>query len=404
MENLIIKTIKKYRNEIINFSDELFNNPELGYKEFKTKKLIIEELSKYDIYVEKEYLETGFQVSLGSESPHIGLIAELDAIPTKDHPCASKLDNAAHTCGHSTQVAIMTYVVIVLKELNYKGKITLFYTPAEEYTDLDYRNKLIKENKIKFIGGKTNMLEMNLFDGVECVISLHSMGSEYDFGYNSSLAGFKYKKITFIGKAVHAAISVEDGINALNMFTLFNSGLGMLRETIKDNNMTRIHGILTKGGDTINSVPSEVVYECYIRSLEYDEIEKISNKLDTIAKHCSYALGGDCKIETQDGYKPLKPNRALSNVIYKNILKFTSEDRIIKDEKSIASGDIGDVSYEYPTTQFGYGGFKGSFHGKDFKIEDNENALIKPVKIVVLSIYDLYNDKNLMEEIKIEKN
>ena len=37
MENLIIKIIEKYRNEIINFSDELFNNPELGYKEFKTK-------------------------------------------------------------------------------------------------------------------------------------------------------------------------------------------------------------------------------------------------------------------------------------------------------------------------------------------------------------------------------
>lgn len=403
MNDLINKTVEKYRSEIIEFSDLLFKNPELGYKEFKTKELIINKLKENNIKIEKEYLETGFQVSLGQDYPHIGLIAELDAIPTLGHPYSNNIDNAAHSCGHFTQVAIMTYVLIVLNELDYKGKVTLFYTPAEEYTDLEYRNKLIDENKIKYIGGKTNMIELGIFKGVDCVIHLHAMGGNYEYGYNSSLAGFVYKKFTFIGKASHAGVSPELGNNALNMFTLFNSALGMLRETFSDGNMTRVHGILTKGGDSINSVPSEVVYECYIRSLNYDEISNISNKLDTIGTHCAKALDGNCIIDTKDGYKPLIPNKILSEVIHKNILRFTDEENIIKDERSIASGDIGDVSYLYPTTQFGYSGFKGLFHGKDFMIENNEKALIEPIKVILFSIYDLYNDKKLMESIVNEK-
>ena len=169
MNTILNEKIDDYRNEIIEFSNKLFNTPELGYKEFNTKKIIKEELEKYGIHVEKEYLETGFQVSLGNGKPHIGLIAELDAIPTLNHPNANKIDNAAHSCGHNTQVAIMTYAIIVLNDLEFNGKVTLFYTPAEEYTDLDYRNKLIKENKIKYIGGKTNMLEMGLFEGIDCL-------------------------------------------------------------------------------------------------------------------------------------------------------------------------------------------------------------------------------------------
>ncbi|MBQ7126008.1 M20/M25/M40 family metallo-hydrolase, partial [bacterium] len=84
-----------------------------------------------------ECFETAFSVSIGKGKPHIGLIAELDALPTLGHKYANKNDNnAAHACGHSSQCAIMASVISLLKEDTFKGKVTLFFTPAEEYTDI----------------------------------------------------------------------------------------------------------------------------------------------------------------------------------------------------------------------------------------------------------------------------
>ncbi|MCI6271939.1 MAG: amidohydrolase [Erysipelotrichaceae bacterium] len=402
MRNEIIEIIDKQKDEIIKFGQELFRNPELGYKEFKTKEIIKNLLQKKGIEIEEEFFETGFKVSVGSGDLHIGLIAELDAVPTLNHPFSNKIDNAAHTCGHSSQVVIMTNAIIALKKISdkLKGKVTLFFTPAEEYTDLEYRRKLIEEGKINYIGGKINMLTKGVFDGVDMFIHLHAMGNEYKYGYNSSLAGFKYKKIKFIGKASHAGVLPHLGNNALNMFTLFNSALGMLRETFEDGYMTRVHGILTKGGDTINSVPSEVIYECYIRCLDFNILDKIDKQLDISAKCCANALNGDVKIYNQNGYLPFNPSKKLGEVIYKNLLKFADEKEILKDEKSIAAGDVGDVSCFFPMVQFGYNGFKGSIHGVDFEVFDEYKAYIEPSKIVVLSILDLFDDLSLFKDIK----
>lgn len=402
MRNEIIEIIDKQKDEIIKFGQELFRNPELGYKEFKTKEIIKNLLQKKGIEIEEEFFETGFKVSVGSGDLHIGLIAELDAVPTLNHPFSNKIDNAAHTCGHSSQVVIMTNAIIALKKISdkLKGKVTLFFTPAEEYTDLEYRRKLIEEGKINYIGGKINMLTKGVFDGVDMFIHLHAMGNEYKYGYNSSLAGFKYKKIKFVGKASHAGVLPHLGNNALNMFTLFNSALGMLRETFEDGYMTRVHGILTKGGDTINSVPSEVIYECYIRCLDFNILDKIDKQLDISAKCCANALNGDVKIYNQNGYLPFNPSKKLGEVIYKNLLKFADEKEILKDEKSIAAGDVGDVSCFFPMVQFGYNGFKGSIHGVDFEVFDEYKAYIEPSKIVVLSILDLFDDLSLFKDIK----
>ena len=40
MENKILYTIDLIKKEMINLSEEIFKNPELGFKEFETNKLI----------------------------------------------------------------------------------------------------------------------------------------------------------------------------------------------------------------------------------------------------------------------------------------------------------------------------------------------------------------------------
>ncbi|ERJ82239.1 hypothetical protein HMPREF1987_01471 [Peptostreptococcaceae bacterium oral taxon 113 str. W5053] len=97
---------------------------------------------------------------------------------------------------------------------------------------------------------------------------------------------------------------------------------------------------------------------------------------------------------------PFKPNKVLSEITHQNMLNFVDESQILADEESIAGGDIGDVSLFYPTTQFGYTGFKGVLHGADFEIIDENKAYLEPAKIVCGTVADLFTDKKLLREIQ----
>lgn len=405
MKKLCSELIDRQADDMIQLGRRLFETPELGFKEWKTKKLLIEALAREGLSVEKEYCMTGFQVSVGSGHPHIGLIAELDAIPTLGHPCADPSDqNAAHSCGHSTQCAIMANALTALKQSGLTdkgGRITLFFTPAEEFTDLDYRRRLVAEGKIRYLAGKVNMLTEGLFDDVDVCLHLHAMGSSrYHFAVNSSLAGFIYKKFIFQGRASHAAVLPQLGVNALNAFALFQCAAGMLRETFEEADINRFHGIVTEGGQTVNSIPERVVYESYVRSFNSAKLKSLSDQLSETARHCAAALGGQCEVEDMPGYLPFVPDARLSDVVYQNMLQLVPEDQILRDEKSVAAGDIGDLGCFVPTIQFGYTGFEGTIHGRDMAILDENQVYIEPAKIIAMTCVDLIQKPELIAEIQ----
>ena len=78
--------------------------------------------------------------------------------------------------------------------------------------------------------------------------------------------GFVGKTVQYIGKTAHAANAPHEGINALNAACLGIMGINALRETFKEDDMVRVHPIITKGGDLVNNVPSDVRMELYVRA------------------------------------------------------------------------------------------------------------------------------------------
>ena len=404
MKQTVIKVLDQMADKTIELGRKLFETPELGFKEFKTKEILIKELSDAGFKVEREFARTGFSVSIGSGHPHIGLIAELDAIPTLGHPHADLNDqSAAHTCAHSTQCAIMTSVIKALKEVNvteFPGKVTLFFTPAEEFTDMAFRHELITKGEIQYPAGKIQMLYEGIFDDVDLCLHLHAMGNDqYRFASDSHLAGFIYKKFTFVGKASHAAVLPHLGVNALNAFTLFQSAAGMLRETFIDEDKNRCHGIVTEGGQTVNSIPERVVYEGYVRSFNTENMKLLSDKLTHAAKHCAQALGAECIVEDTPGYLPFKPCHELSLIVEDNMLHFCRPEEILHDEKSVAAGDIGDLGLFVPTIQFGYGGVGGVIHGKTMFIEDEQRLYIESAKVTAMTVIDLMSDPDKVQRV-----
>ena len=397
MDNLLLDSLKK---EMISLSEEIFKNPELGFKEFETNKLICEKLEKYNINYINNIAITGIKATIDSkkDGPHIALLCELDSVPSTEHTYLGKKDNCAHSCGHYAQVGMMLGTFLLLKESNIieelGGKVSFIATPAEEYCDFNYRENLVKENKISYISGKQEMIKLNTFDDIDLVLSAHAMppGTGHFAEVNSSLNGFLGKKITFRGVSAHAGLNPSDGINALNAANVALSAIAYLRETFKEEDAIRVHYIISNGGTSVNSVADKVTIDMYIRAKTLDAIIDVNKKVDRALRGGALSIGAEVEITNTGGYLPLTQDENLTKVVKNNILKFMNEDKILSDCHSFASGDIGDLSYLLPTVQIGVSGFTGRIHGNDFRTEDTHIAYELPITYFTETVKDLLKD------------
>lgn len=395
------KTIESLEQSLYDLGTNLFEHPELGYKENKTKEILVQFFKNHKVQVHKEYTITGFSVQCGQGSPHIALIAEMDAVITAQHRCATNNDFAAHSCGHSSQCVMMSAVFLALKQSITKGTITLFFTPAEEYIDIEYRNQLLADGKIRAIGGKQEMLLNHEFEGIDCFIHAHGMGEAKElYSIHSQLAGFNFQKYTFLGQTAHAAVMPDQAKNALNMFSLFNSAVAYLRETFIDEDKNRFHGHLLPSNHSINSIPDKIEYEAYVRSFNSNKLKSLSEQFALTAQHCAAALGGKCEVKTTLGYLPLKPSIELGELFNEEILKVCPSQLIRYHERSIAAGDIGDLSQFYPGIQLGYSGFKGRMHGDDLEISDPHFIYCEVSSIIVQVVERLILEEKWFESIE----
>lgn len=402
-KDIIINLIEKEKKNIIDFGNHVMNNPELGYKELNTKKAIIDFLGDIKLDEFKEYAITGMKATIGSgKGLHIGLLCDLDGLPTINHPLASKTDNAAHSCGHNAQMAIMAGVfkTFALSGLldSFDGKISLITAPAEEFLDFEYRLNLIKEKKIKAFSGKQNLILEGLLDDVDLILSSHGnslkgRAIETDVSTN----GFLAKTAIFKGKSAHSGAYPHLGRNALNAATLAISAVGLLRETFQDDHHVRFHPIIKKGGVVVNTVPDEVILETYVRAAKIEAIFDANKKINNAFIHCAKALGCECEITDIPGYLPSNYYSPLAKFIVKNAKELVDEKNVFCGLETYASDDLGDVSAIKPVIQIGFSGFSGGFHSYDFKIIDEEMAYIIPAKLIALTTFDMLSSQ---EEVK----
>jgi amidohydrolase len=410
MKNKIFDAIDKNRDSIIECGEYILNNPELGYKEFKTSKRVKDEFEKLCIPYEDNLAITGVKGTIGKKDAKINvcIIGELDAIKCFEHPYANKESGAAHACGHNAQIAAMigaAYGLVksgVLEKLD--GKVTFFAVPAEEFVELEYREQLVKSGKITYMAGKQELIHIGAFDDIDMAMMIHShaLTPEFKVYINGSSLGFDTKQITFEGKASHGS-EPFNGINALNAATLALMGINANRETFRDEDRIRIHPIVTNGGDIVNVIPDRAVIETYVRGASTTAIADACQKVDNAVKAGAMAVGAKCSIKNVKGYEPLVQDEMLSSVFEDNALLFTTPDKIYHNVNMTGSTDMGDLSQIMPAIQPTMGGFNGPLHGKDFEIADMETVYISASKILAATVYDLLKD-NAAYALKIKEN
>lgn len=401
LKNMALEEIDKRKKEILSLCKSIYDEPEEGFKEFETKKKIKSFFERENIPFEEGFSITGIKGILkGSGDINIGVFSEMDALFNSLHPDSK--NGLVHACGHFAQVGYLIGVAIGINKIrkHLSGNIFLFGTPAEEFIDLSFREKLKNEGKIRFFGGKQEMIRGGVIDDVHIGIMAHGdssySGRYFTIGYRTN--GFVSKMIRFKGKPSHAGAEPEKGINALHMMTLSIDAINMLRERFKDKDHIRVHYINTKGGDSVNVIPHDVRMEMYVRGANIDAILSVDKLVDRAIFGSSYALGGDVVIRTIPGYLPLIQNEHLSGVFKRNAEELGF--KVIERDFSGASTDMGDISHLIPVIHPSFSGFSGKFHGEDFKMVDEEMACIIPAKVIAVTLIDLLShDGRLAREI-----
>lgn len=409
LKQQVIETIDERREEIISIGETIFKNPELGFKEIKTSALVKDIFKSLNLPFQEGLAITGVK-AMGKGKSHdikIAIMGELDAVVCPRHPDADPLTGAAHSCGHNAQIAAMLGAAIGLVASNVMenldGDVAFMAVPAEEYVELEYRERLREENKIFFFGGKQELIRLGAFDDIDMGMMVHSHGGmkERNILISCESTGFIGKTVKFIGQEAHAGGAPFEGINALNAAMISMMAIHAQRETFKDSDKVRVHPIITKGGDLVNIVPADVRMETYVRAQTIEAIVDSSSKVNRALKAGAYAVGADIEINEIPGYLPLNQNQAMNLLFAENAKRFIEAENIIEGYDLMGSTDAGDLSVLMPIMHPSTGGYSGNAHSKDFFICDPEIAYIIPAKAMALTVIDLlFDGAKIAKEIK----
>ncbi len=380
--------------------EEIFAHPELGYKETRTADLVESKFRQMGARYRSSLAITGVKARLpGSRCrASVGILGELDAVLCHDHPSADPQTGAVHACGHNAQIAALIGAGFGLVDSGVMGlldgDVVLLAVPAEEYVELEFRQRLREDGRIRFFGGKQELIYRGEMDDLDLAMICHSESNtpERKARVGGSSNGFLGKLVRYLGKEAHAGGAPHEGVNALNAAVLGMMGINAQRETFRDEDSIRVHPIITKGGDLVNIVPADVRLETYVRAKTVEAIMGANEKVNRALKAGAMAVGAEVTITDVPGYLPLENEPGLTELFRANLADLIGSENILAGQHMAGSTDMGDVTHLMPAIHPSCGGVRGRAHTRDFQIVDPEMAYLIPAKALAMTAIDLLAD------------
>ncbi len=387
-------------DDLISIAKTILSNPEPGFREVKTAKLVAEQFGSLGLQPRSGLAITGVRADASGSTPGptMAVLGELDSLIVGEHPHADPNTNAAHACGHHCQIAMMLGAASALTSSDIleslAGRIAFMAVPAEEYIEIEYRDGLRKDGKIEFLGGKPEMVRLGEFDDVHLAMMLHTTSNpaEQQICISNTNNGSVAKRIQFIGRASHAGGAPHLGVNALNAAMMAMTAINFNRETFRDEDSIRVHPIITKGGEAVSAVPADVRMETFVRGRNLEALMDANTKVDRALRAGAMAVGADVKIQTIPGYMPLQQHKGMAEIFRANAVNLVGEDNVSYVNHRGGSTDMGDISRLMPVIHPYIGGAVGLGHGATYVIEDYSLAVIKGAKALAYTVIDLLCD------------
>lgn len=316
----VVRDIDSRREQLRELSLKIHAHPELGYKEVKASAWLCEYLAANGFTVERGIcgLGTAFRAVYGGARPAIALLAEYDALPKLGHACGHNL-----IAGCAVGAAVAARAVVD----RFGGSIAVVGTPAEE-----------------LYGAKAVMVAKDAFSQVDAAMMVHP--GVHDVATNQALACISLD-VEFQGRAAHAAVGPEMGINALEAMLLSFAAINSLRQHIRST--ARVHGIITDGGEAANIVPAHSAGNFIIRATDDAYLDHLMERVLDCFVGAAAATGA--RLEYRWGevrYAPMRNNMVIARLFRQNMGALGRRVRLNEPDKAFGSTDMGNVSQVVP--------------------------------------------------------
>jgi amidohydrolase len=382
LKKAFVDAIDSLHDEIIAISDEIHDNPEIGFQEFKACKLLTDTLKHagFEVVCPVAGLSTAFKAELAEKEsgPRVGILAEYDALP-----------GFGHACGHNISAAAAVGAGLGLSKLGgFPGDLMIFGTPAEEGT-------------VENAGGKVIMLDE--FRSLDAAMMIHSYDANVVFFQSFNREALE---ITFLGQAANAGNSLDSskGVNALEALMLFWQAVNSLRPHLKDE--TRVFGIITEGGVSPNIIPDRAVTRLQIRVEDPHYFLEVIDKVKNAAQGAAKAVAASVEIRKYaNTYQSIIINRPLGDTFQNNLTELGLKVEPIS-RKGVAT-DMGNVSRVAPAihpflaiTPHGSAAIHSQQWAEASHSPQAHQTALQAAKALGLTALDVFFQPGLVEEIR----
>jgi len=384
LKDLVINEVDSLRTRMIEVSETIHVNPELGLKEYKACELLSSELKKHGFAVELGIagMPTAFRATLatGRGGPNLVYLAEYDALP-----------QIGHGCGHNIVGTSAVFSAIALSRLSKEltGKITVLGTPDEEGS-----------------GGKIPIIKAGFFDDVDAAIMTHPWNCTSPWMPSVAVDSLT---IEFTGKAAHYS-TPHKGVNALDGVILTLAALSGLRHGFRND---VIYGYtIDQGGVSPSIIPEKASARLWIKSTDLRNLSEVVGRVKTCADGIAKSVGAQVKVRHDYPlFEESIPNLILIREVSENFTRLGIPYKPPEDtSRSLVyvSSDYGNVSHVVPSVcpDIAIGSETLSAHTAEFAeaaiSKAAHEALVGITKVMVMTGIDLFSKPDVIEAAKAE--
>ena len=315
---------EKYLQHMINLRETIHMYPEDGFSEFTTSKIIIEELEKLGIKVQKNVAKTGVVGLIEGKYPGktVLLRADMDALKIQeqaDVEYKSKIDGMMHACCHDGHVAGLLGAAMILNELkdNLHGNVKLVFQPAEERD-----------------GGALPMIEEGVLENpkVDAAFAAHLWGylneGEVHLKEGPMMASPDIFNIKVIGKGGHGAVPQESIDPIVITCQIVNSLQTIVSRKINPLDPVVITCGRIQGGDCHNVIPNEVELEGTIRTFNEETRNWVPKVMEDLIRGITTSQGAAYEFKYEPKYPALINDKYMTSFAKESLKKVVGEENV----------------------------------------------------------------------------
>jgi amidohydrolase len=337
--------------QVVAWRRDFHQHPELGNQEFRTSKIIADELRKLGYEVTTGVAKTGVVGVLkgGKPGPVVALRADMDGLPVTeqvDLPFKSTQKaqwngeevGVMHACGHDNHMAMALGAATILAKLRPQlpGTIKLIFQPAEEGAP-DGET-----------GGAEQMVKEQVLENpkVDAIFGLHVFpGPAGHISYRPGplMASADSFVMTIRGKQTHGAVP-WGGIDPIVIGAqIVTAAQSIVSRTV---NIAESPAVVTIGmfhaGVRSNIIPDEAELAGTIRTFGEETRADVRRRFELMAKNIAEASGAIMEIRYNMGYPVTVNDPALTERMIPTLKRVAGEANV-----SVAplTGTAEDFSY-----------------------------------------------------------